>query len=328
MGRRVIKIEAPGQGHPGDGVGVAQLGPRGRRRRPSSSTSSSPRPWTSRRRLRRGPTLEISPPASWTGWVLRVLVNPELMFVPLRLGRTGPESRAVAYGTLLQCYAGFAGLNRHPGVPPSGRHGLAGSDVRAHAGIHRGGWHLAKAAGQTGGRVEFSMIEAMSGPWRSHCWRHSFPRRPNRGNDGVERAARGMAMRRRRRVDRHCGNSRRGLAGSVLSGPCPFQHGLPGIMGAQRLRVRSTRRCGPGRAHRTRTQWPRRWRPGLRERRRRHRSILSCGHLRARGFWDVHDGGVLPGLPWRASFGCASGPAPGSARPPCWRRCLDYRRRT
>ena len=45
--------------------------------------------------------------------------NPELIYVSASgLGRTGPESHAVAYGTLLQCYAGFAGLNRHPDVPP------------------------------------------------------------------------------------------------------------------------------------------------------------------------------------------------------------------
>jgi hypothetical protein len=33
-------------------------------------------------------------------------------------------------------------------------------------------------------------------------------------------------------------------------------------------------------------------------------------HLCERGFWDVHEGGVLPGLPWRASFGRRTGPAP------------------
>ena len=36
-------------------------------------------------------------------------VNPNLIYVSASgMGRTGPESRAVAYGTLLQCYAGFA----------------------------------------------------------------------------------------------------------------------------------------------------------------------------------------------------------------------------
>ncbi len=38
--------------------------------------------------------------------------------------------------------------------------------------------------------------------------------------------------------------------------------------------------------------------------------LVASPHLRARGFWEAHGGGVLPGLPWRASFGLASGPAP------------------
>jgi crotonobetainyl-CoA:carnitine CoA-transferase CaiB-like acyl-CoA transferase len=39
--------------------------------------------------------------------------------------------------------------------------------------------------------------------------------------------------------------------------------------------------------------------------------LVACAHLRARGFWDAYGDGVLPGLPWHASFGRASGPAPG-----------------
>jgi crotonobetainyl-CoA:carnitine CoA-transferase CaiB-like acyl-CoA transferase len=39
--------------------------------------------------------------------------------------------------------------------------------------------------------------------------------------------------------------------------------------------------------------------------------LVHDAHLRERGFWDVHNKGVLPGLPWRASFGRATGPAPG-----------------
>ena len=29
-----------------------------------------------------------------------------------------------------------------------------------------------------------------------------------------------------------------------------------------------------------------------------------------RGFWDPVEGGALPGLPWRSSFGRKNGPAP------------------
>ncbi|HEY7581981.1 MAG TPA: CoA transferase, partial [Acetobacteraceae bacterium] len=38
--------------------------------------------------------------------------------------------------------------------------------------------------------------------------------------------------------------------------------------------------------------------------------LVASEHLRARGFWDVHRDGVLPGLPWRASFARQSGEAP------------------
>jgi crotonobetainyl-CoA:carnitine CoA-transferase CaiB-like acyl-CoA transferase len=40
------------------------------------------------------------------------------------------------------------------------------------------------------------------------------------------------------------------------------------------------------------------------------RDLVASYHLRERGFWDAHGAGVLPGLPWRASFGRSSGAAP------------------
>jgi crotonobetainyl-CoA:carnitine CoA-transferase CaiB-like acyl-CoA transferase len=39
--------------------------------------------------------------------------------------------------------------------------------------------------------------------------------------------------------------------------------------------------------------------------------LVASSHLRDRGFWEAHNGGLLPGMPWRASFGRCSGPAPG-----------------
>jgi benzylsuccinate CoA-transferase BbsF subunit len=38
--------------------------------------------------------------------------------------------------------------------------------------------------------------------------------------------------------------------------------------------------------------------------------LLDSTHLRTRGFWEAHGDGLLPGLPWQASFGRQSGPAP------------------
>ena len=38
--------------------------------------------------------------------------------------------------------------------------------------------------------------------------------------------------------------------------------------------------------------------------------LVASDHLNERGFWDAHGEGMLPGLPWRASFGRARGAAP------------------
>jgi crotonobetainyl-CoA:carnitine CoA-transferase CaiB-like acyl-CoA transferase len=40
------------------------------------------------------------------------------------------------------------------------------------------------------------------------------------------------------------------------------------------------------------------------------RDLVGSDHLRERGFWEADCAGVLPGLPWRASFGRTSGLAP------------------
>jgi crotonobetainyl-CoA:carnitine CoA-transferase CaiB-like acyl-CoA transferase len=40
------------------------------------------------------------------------------------------------------------------------------------------------------------------------------------------------------------------------------------------------------------------------------RDLIEDPHLQARGFWDAEGEGVLPGLPWRASFPRATGDAP------------------
>jgi crotonobetainyl-CoA:carnitine CoA-transferase CaiB-like acyl-CoA transferase len=38
--------------------------------------------------------------------------------------------------------------------------------------------------------------------------------------------------------------------------------------------------------------------------------LVDSPHLKARGFWDAEPRGVLPGLPWQASFGRVIAPAP------------------
>jgi benzylsuccinate CoA-transferase BbsF subunit len=51
--------------------------------------------------------------------------NPGLvMLSSSALGRTGPERERVAYGTLIQCFTGWAGLAAHPGLPPRSAAGI------------------------------------------------------------------------------------------------------------------------------------------------------------------------------------------------------------
>jgi crotonobetainyl-CoA:carnitine CoA-transferase CaiB-like acyl-CoA transferase len=42
----------------------------------------------------------------------------------------------------------------------------------------------------------------------------------------------------------------------------------------------------------------------------RSADLVNSAHLRARGFWDPYGAGVVPGLPWHASCGCATGDTP------------------
>ncbi|HLZ72070.1 MAG TPA: CoA transferase [Dehalococcoidia bacterium] len=51
--------------------------------------------------------------------------NPRLvMLSSSALGRSGPERDRVAYGTLIQCFTGWAGLAAHPGLPPRSAAGI------------------------------------------------------------------------------------------------------------------------------------------------------------------------------------------------------------
>jgi crotonobetainyl-CoA:carnitine CoA-transferase CaiB-like acyl-CoA transferase len=55
---------------------------------------------------------------------LRELSPRIIMASASGFGRTGPERDRVAYGTLLQCYTGWAALSAHPGRPPRSAAGI------------------------------------------------------------------------------------------------------------------------------------------------------------------------------------------------------------
>ncbi|HVB16165.1 MAG TPA: CoA transferase, partial [Stellaceae bacterium] len=131
MGAEVVKVEAPGRGDPGRGSELHTV--LGQAKRAIVLDLKRPQAITVARALAAKSDVLVENFA--TGVMDRLglgaealrAVNPDLVYISASgLGRTGPEARAVAYGTLLQCYAGFAGLNRHPDILP--RVGLAWLD--------------------------------------------------------------------------------------------------------------------------------------------------------------------------------------------------------
>ena len=166
MGAEVIKVEAPGRGDPGRATELHTV--LGQAKKSIALDLKKPQAVEIVRALAAKSDVLIENFA--TGVMDRLglgaealkAANPDLIYISASgMGRTGPDSQAVAYGTLLQCYAGFAGLNRHPEVAP--RIGMAWLDPMcglmlafvAAAAL----WHRQHEGGVA--RVDFSMIEAM-----------------------------------------------------------------------------------------------------------------------------------------------------------------------
>jgi crotonobetainyl-CoA:carnitine CoA-transferase CaiB-like acyl-CoA transferase len=221
-------------------------------------------------------------------------INPDLIYISASgMGRTGPEAKAVAYGTLLQCYAGFAGLNRHPDKAP--RVGLAWLDPMcglmlafvAAAAL----WHRRHAGGVA--RIDFSMIEAM-------LWTMAEPLLATQS--GAPPKPMGNASKRHRlhgvwrcagdddwiaivaRTDAEWQALCRIVPGGADEALSAWAASQPAATAAQTLM-----KTGIPAAALARTG-----------------DLARSPHLAARGFWE----GGLPGLPWCASFGRATGPAP------------------
>jgi crotonobetainyl-CoA:carnitine CoA-transferase CaiB-like acyl-CoA transferase len=242
-------------------------------------------------------------------------VNPDLIYISASgMGRTGPDSRAVAYGTLLQCYGGFAGLNRHPEVAP--RIGLAWLDPMcglmlafvAAAAL----WHRQHEGGVA--RVDFSMIEAMLWTMAEPLLATQLGTPPKpMGNASLRHAPHGVWR---------CEGDDDWI--SIVARTDAEWRALctlvPGLSGMAPLDL--GRRIDAQHAiDAALTAWA-----GSRSASAAAQSLLGAGipaaalartgdlvkspHLAARNFWDRHGAGVLPGLPWRASFGRTTGPAP------------------
>jgi crotonobetainyl-CoA:carnitine CoA-transferase CaiB-like acyl-CoA transferase len=243
-------------------------------------------------------------------------LNPDLTYISASgMGRTGPEAKAVAYGTLLQCYAGFAGLNRHPERPP--RVGFAWLDPMcglllpflAAASL----WRRAHQGGGT--RVDLSMVEAL-------LWTLAEP--------VLEAQTEGSAKPKGNRdpaMSPHgvypCQGEDAWLALAVRGDTewqalCRLVPGLANLT-AQSLAERqaAAERIDAAIMAWSGTQTAEHALASLRMAGIAAASVASsadlvaCNHLNTRGFWEASSAGVLPALPWQASFGRAHGPAPG-----------------
>jgi crotonobetainyl-CoA:carnitine CoA-transferase CaiB-like acyl-CoA transferase len=319
MGAEVVKIEAPGRGDPGRGSELHTV--LGQAKRGIVLDLKKPQAVALARSLAARSDVLIENFA--TGVMERLglgaadlqAINPDLIYVSASgLGRRGPEARAVAYGTLLQCYAGFAGLNRHPEVAP--RVGFAWLDPMcglmlafiAAAAL----WQRRHAGGVA--RVDFSMLEAM-------LWTMAEPLLAAQ----LDAPPRPLGNRSERHVPHgvyRCAGEDEWLSLAIaddaqwqrLCTIVPALIHMAGLGFAERAERRrqidealalwarplaavaaaaELRRAGiPAAALAT------------------SRDLVACPHLKARGFWEAHESGMLPGLPWHADFGHVTGPAP------------------
>jgi crotonobetainyl-CoA:carnitine CoA-transferase CaiB-like acyl-CoA transferase len=245
---------------------------------------------------------------------LRV-VNPDLIYVSASgLGRVGPEAHAVAYGTLLQCYAGFAGLNRHPGIAP--RIGFAWLDPMCGlmlafivAAVL---WHRRRIGGVA--RVDFSMIEAMLWTMAEPLLvaQLDAPLQPQ-GNHSDRYVPHGVYR---------CSGEDDWISIAIttddewrrLCAIVPSLSLMAGMGWPERAEGRAAIDDALAdwvRARAAKAAAAELLRAGIPAAAlATSLDLVNSTHLRQRGFWEAHGTGDLPGLPWHASFGRISGAAP------------------
>ncbi|MBV9249467.1 MAG: CoA transferase [Acetobacteraceae bacterium] len=316
MGADVIKVEAPGRGDPGRASDLHTV--LGQGKRAIVLDLKKPAGVEIARRLAEQCDVLVENFA--TGVMDRLglgvdalrQVNPDLLYVSASgLGRVGPESHAVAYGTLLQCYAGFAGLNRHPEIAP--RVGFAWLDPMCGlmlAFIIAAGLWRRQQTGEVA-RVDFSMIEAMlwtmAEPLLTTQLSAPPPPRANLSECCIPHGA------------YPCAGDDEWISIAIRHDEdwrrlCAIVPGLTPVLSGERMESRVW-------IDDVLSQWSRQHTSHALEDRLVRAGIpaaalatsldlVSSEHLRARGFWEGREDGLLPGLPWHASFGRKEGPAP------------------
>ncbi len=322
MGAEIIKVEAPGRGDPGRATELHTV--LGQAKKAIVLDLKQPEAVATARALAAKSDVLIENFA--TGVMDRLglgaealrKVNPNLIYVSASgLGRTGPEAHAVAYGTLLQCYAGFAGLNRHPGVPP--RVGFAWLDPMCGlmlATVTAAAlWHRRREGAVA--RVDFSMIEALLWTMAEPLIATQLGDKPqpqgNRSARFVPHSAYrcagddawiALAVTSEDEWRALCAQiPAMAMAGLAEWGPRQRgerRGGIDGVLAGWASRLTAAEAAAILRD------------ANIPHARLANSSDLAASeHLSARGFWDPHDKGALPGLPWRSTLGRATGPAPG-----------------
>ena len=320
MGAEVIKVEAPGRGDPGRESELHTV--LGQAKKSIALDLKKPQAIEIARALAAKSDILIENYATGVmdrlGLSVEALkaVNPSLIYMSASgMGRSGPESQAVAYGTLLQSYAGFAGLNRHPGVAP--RIGFAWLDPMcglmlafvAAAAL----WHRRRGGGVA--RIDFSMLEAMLWTMADPLLQTQLVSPPKpAGNASTRYAPHGVWR---------CAGADDWI--SIVARTDDEWRALcalvPGLAAMAALDAGARRRAHDA-IDAALTAWAAARAASDAEQSllraripaaalARSSDLVNSAHLAARGFWERQESGVLPALPWRASFGRATGPAPG-----------------
>jgi benzylsuccinate CoA-transferase BbsF subunit len=319
MGAEIIKVEAPGRGDPGRASELHTV--LGQAKKSIVLDLKHPLAVEVARALAGKSDVLIENFA--TGVMERLglgdealeTVNPDLIYVSASgLGRTGPESHAVAYGTLLQCYAGFAGLNRHPDIPP--RVGFAWLDpmcgLMLAFGVAAAVWQR-RQKGRVA-RIDFSMIEAMLWTMAEPLLQAQLEAAPQPRGNRSDRCVPHEAYR--------CTGEDNWIGLAVtddvqwqrLCAIIPALSPLTGLRFSERVARQAaiddalSAWLRPQLAQAAEAELLRSGIPAAAL--ATSLDLVESDHLKERGFWQEHGTGVLPGLPWRASFGRASGAAP------------------
>lgn len=320
MGAEVIKVEAPGRGDPGRESELHTV--LGQAKKSVVLDLKKPEAVEIARALAAKSDILVENYA--TGVMDRLglgaealkAVNPDLIYISASgMGRTGPESHAVAYGTLLQSYAGFAGLNRHPDTAP--RIGFAWLDPMcglmlafiAAAAL----WHRQHAGGVA--RIDFSMIEAMLWTMAEPLIMTQLGTPPKpMGNASTRHAPHG-AWRCAGDDDWISIAVRSDAEWRALCRLVPALSDMAALDLGRRIEADKAIDAALAAWAASRsalTAADTLLRAGIPAAAlARHGDLVKSPHLAARDFWDRQGTGVLPGLPWRATFGRTTGPAPG-----------------